>query len=197
MAIVDDRLFGLTSEYFARTSSTTGFRSFETAQDSANGPLCDEHGRLIVRAVTGAGLTDAGDGNGGTPKYVTQQFGSAPQYDNVGLVTNQRVMQRPGAVGTALVSGVPRVGRMFGYSAAAGFIQLIMKDESGGVNPPVVTDVPEVIIPIGALQNFVFSDYQLASLTLDLATYITFSSTGPTYTPVVALNLWVYYVGLV
>lgn len=195
MAFAPFRAMGLALERFARTGTTSGFRNFQTVADSVNAPLCDEHGRLLVRAVGASGIIDQGVG-ASTPKYIRQTRGSAPAQDNLGLIENTRLMARPNDIGLAGIAGTPQIGQLFGYCEKAGFIQVILMDESGGVNPPVGGEVPEIIIPIGAEQNFIFSDYQLSGNTLDLATYLTFSKDGPTFDPN-GDELWFYFAGMV
>ncbi len=181
-------------ERFARTADSSGWRSYQNTVDRESGPLCDEHGHLIVRSIDAAGFSGTLPGSG-PPLYIRQIAGSAPAVDNLGLIGNQRVMLSPDAL-SAGSTGVPTLGRLFGYSDAAGFVQVHLRDEQGGDNPPALGDVPEVIIPIGIGQNFVFSNYTLTPGVEHLATYLTFSSTGPTFTPA-AEHLWFYFSGMV
>lgn len=184
-------------EQLARVGELTGIRSYTQVSNEGSAPLCDEYGRLLVVPSTAYGTP--GPVGGLQPKGVIVERGSAPnKNNNDGIVGNQRVMLRPADIPPASPSlGVPYVLRMFGYVDMAGFVQLHLRDESGGANPPVLTNVPEVIIPINANQNFDFADYQLVSAaTADLATYITFSSTGPTFTPA-GNHIWFYFLGAV
>ena len=193
MAILDNLpFFNAVMERFARTANIDGLRSYQSAANRQSGPLCDEHGHLIVRSIGPAGFS--GIPTVGATLYAPQIAGSAPAYNNLGFVGNTRVMLSPDTF-LADATGSPTVGRMFGYSDKAGFIQLHLKDEPEGANPPELGDVPEVIIPIGAGQNFVFSDYLLIPDTVFDATYLTFSSTGPTFTPD-GDHIWFYFAGM-
>lgn len=184
-------------ESFARTADGNGNREFQMQANMGSAPLCDEYGRLIVRTAGSGGLTAAGTTAGNEIGRVVEA-GSAPDKDNVGLVQSARCMQRADFYVPGTFDGSPYVTRMFGWVQAAGWVQLIMKDESAGANPPVLNDVPEVAIPVAATgigAQFNFADYRLVTQTNeDLATYIAFSTTAPTYTPGGA-NLWFYFLG--
>jgi len=181
-------------EFWLRTS-TDGLRDYTHPDNEASGATCDPLGHIMVSPAGLAGLdvpANSATAVAGRRDWV----GSAPQYDNLGLVQTARVLQRPNAFTNS--GGVIWCIRMFGYAEAAGWVQLILKNEAGGANPPVLGDVPEVTISVGAAQNFVFGNWPLTVLTggaiPDLATYIAFSTTGPTYTPGGA-NLWFAYLG--
>lgn len=178
----------------ARVSTPSGGRSYAATENAASAPLCDEQGRLIVRTASAAGfITPNATGLG-----VAQEAGSAPQKDNLGLVISAKVMERATFFDPTTLLGYPFCTRMFGYSASAGFVQLILKDESGGANPPINGDIPEVTIPIGAGQNFAFGEYGLgAAGNNDDATYIALSTTGPTLTLAGTADLWFYFLGAV
>lgn len=182
-------------EVFARTATTAGQRAFQTAQNGLNAPLCDENGHLLVRTVGSAGYDEPlQSAFAGEPRTVFR--GSAPNVSNDGLVENRSVMTRAALVGGP---GYPKIIRAFGYTQIAGFVQFHLRDESGGANPPVLGDIPEVIIAVGANTNWVISDYLLFQFGAGgtdtfAATYITFSTTGPTFTPGGA-NLWFYFFG--
>lgn len=183
----------------ARTMRYDGTRTFQLPQDAASGILVDEHGRLLTRQVSSEVGFDY-PGAGETPHpYAVLNAGSAPEYDGVGLVQQHRVMQSPSDEGSPNNSGRQTILRTFGYCAAAGWVQFILRDESGGANPPVLGNIPEITIAVGANQNFVFGQWQLVQSSLgparaDLATYIAFSTTGPTFTPGGA-NLWFSFFG--
>lgn len=179
-------------EWWLRTS-TDGLRDFTHADNEASGALCDPSGRILVSPSTLAGLDVPV--NSATLSPVRRDWvGSAPQYDNLGLVQSAKVLERP----NAFTNVGPTIWcvRMFGYVAAAGWVQLILKNEAGGANPPILGDVPEITIAVGANQNFVFGNWPLVDggTIADLATYITFSTTGPTYTPG-GVNLWFAFLG--
>lgn len=182
----------------ARTLGQDGFRAFQLNENVASALTADEHGHLLVRMVTQGGVLDTGGGVVLTPKYIRVARGSAPQQNNDGLIGIQRIMQRPGVIGVGGVAGSPYIGRLFGFCDAAGFVQIIMKDESAvDPNPPVGGDVPEVVISLpSANLNFSFGEYLIGANTTDLATYLVFSSTGPTFTPA-GNHCWYYFVGSV
>jgi hypothetical protein len=178
-------------------TSTDGFRDFAKTDNEAEGALGDPYGRIIVAPSTLGGFDVPASSN--TPVPVRRFWvGSAPQYDNLGLVESAKVLDRPSL--TVDTNNAIFCIRMFGYVTAVGWVQLILKDESGGPNPPVLADVPEVTIAVGADQNFVFGNWPLATTGApgigDLATYIAFSTTGPTYTPGGA-NMWFAHLGAV
>lgn len=181
-------------------TSVDGVRDFSHPDNEASGAICDPFGRIIVAPSTLGGFDVAAGANTPVPSPLGRSWsGSAPQYDNVGLVETHRVLQRPSL--TVNSNNAIFVIRMFGYVAVAGWVQLILKDESAvDPNVPVLNDVPEVTIAVGAGQNFVFGNWALvdsgAPPAQDLATYIAFSTTGPTYTPGGA-NLWFSFVGTV
>jgi len=178
-----------------RVADIRGQRSYQTTQDGALSPLVDEHGRLVVRIANELGY-DSFQPTIADVAGITVESGSAPQKDNVGLVISQRVMQRAAALGAAANTGCPFVTRMFGYVTGACWVQLILKDESGGVNPPILNDVPEVSILCNGAQNFSFGNHPLVTAQdPDLATYIAMSTTGPTYTPAGAAGLWYNFFG--
>jgi len=182
-------------ETLARTAQTNGQRTYQTGQNALNAPLCDEHGHLLVRTVGAAGYDEPlQSAFAGTP--VTAFRGSALNVNDDGLVENQLVMGRASAVNGP---GYPKLIRAFGYTSDVGFVQFHLRDESGGVNPPILGDKPEVTIAVGVNTNWVISDYLLfqsgaGGVNIDLATYITFSTTGPTFTPG-GVELWFYFFG--
>ena len=184
----------------ARTAELDGTRSYQLSPDDQSGVLVDEHGRLIVRSVASEiGYDYPGAGQFPHPVAVLDS-GSAPEYDGVGLVQTHQVMDSPNNLG-GTAGGRQTVLRMFGYVAAAGWVQLHLKDVSGGPNPPVLNDVPEITIAVGANQNFYFGNWQLAMGStgpqkFNYGTYIAFSTTGPTFTPGGA-NLWFAFYGFV
>lgn len=188
----------LQDEHFARTSQPDGTRSYSQVPDQGSAPLCDEQGRLIVRTAGPVGFSSPSP----DPSLVigqTVERGSAPNKNNDGLVIDQKVMERGTFYDGAAVNSYPYVTRMFGYVDTSGWVQLHLRDESGGANPPTAGDVPEVTIPVGAGQNFAFGDYALTAFaggaSADLAVYIALSTTGPTYTPAGAAGLWFYFLG--
>lgn len=186
---------GQKSERFARGAQTDGQRLYTVGPNSGNAPLCDPHGRLLVRTSGPYGY-DTPQASQVFVGGLNTHSGSAPQEDNLGIVQSARAM--PSADIQTLTAGSPRVHRLFGYSTIVGWVQLILKDESAGVNPPVLNDVPEVTIPVGQNQNFVFGDWLLATgaAAVNLSVYIVISSTGPTYTPIVAPNgIWFSFYG--
>lgn len=194
-------------ERLARVSDPGGNRGYTAFSDAASAPLCDPQGRLIVRLSSDGGFSAPGpttDVSAVLGQVV--ETGSAPAKDDFGLVgPSQRVMLRARDYTPGTQSGVPYVSRMFGYVDTTGFLQLIMRDESGGASPPVLADVPDIVMPVTAGQSFSLQDYRLittpsafahpAGPTWDLATYIALSSTGPTYTPSAAGLMWVYFYG--
>lgn len=185
------------NEKLARTDTGDGTRTYQLGPNAASAPLCDSHGRLIVRQANGFGFETPEPTGGPSGVYgQAQESGSAPQKGGVGLVISSRALQRATFFDVAAINGAAHCTRMFGYAATAGFVQLILKDESAGANPPVITDVPEVSIPINAGQNFAFGDYYLGDGNNN-ATYIALSTTGPTFTPVGVAALWFYFFGYV
>jgi len=184
----------------ARTAEADGTRSYQLRPDDQSGVLVDEHGRLIMRAVSSEiGYDYPGAGQSPAPFRVLDS-GSAPEYDNVGLVQEHLVMDSPNNLGAA-ASGRQTLLRTFGYVAAAGWVQVHLRDMSGGPNPPVLGNVPEITIAVGADQNFYMGNWQLVQSSngptrFNLGTYIAFSTTGPTYTPGGA-NLWFAWYGFV
>ncbi len=182
-------------ESFARTADSDGQRSFQVGANALNAPLCDEHGHLLVRTVGAAGYDEPlQSAFAGEPRTAIR--GSADGTTGDGLVENQIVMTRAQLVNGP---GYPKIIKSFGYAAAAGFVQFHTRDNSGGSNPPVLNDVPEVTISVGENSNWIMTDYLLLQqgsglVDVTLATYITFSTTGPTFTPGGA-NLWFYFFG--
>ena len=199
-----DFLLGLPSittraeQSFGRTANGDGNRNFLANPATAAAPLVDESGRLIVRLANGAGFEAPVAGATGFNNAYgeLQETGSAPQKDNLGLVVSAKVLEHALNFDAATLKGEAFITRMFGYSVTAGFVQLILKDESGGVNPPILADFPEVTIPIGAGQNFAFGNYYLGNGRIN-SVYIALSTTGPTYTPAAAAGLWFYCFGYV
>lgn len=181
-------------EWWLRTS-TNGLRGFNLPDNEASGALCDPHGHIYVAGAGLAGVDVPANSSTAVPGR-RDWVGSAPQYDNLGLVQTAKVLERPNAFTNS--GGVIWCVRMFGYSAIAGWVQLILRNEAGGANPPVGGEVPEVTIAVGANQNFVFGNWPLTVTTgaavNDLATYIAISTTGPTYTPG-GTNLWFAHLG--
>lgn len=179
-------------------ASTDGSRDFQKTDNEASGAICDPYGRIIVAPSTLAGLdVPASDGTPLPYGPSRSWTGSAPQYGDLGLVESARVLERPSL--TVDSNNAIFCIRMFGYCAVAGWVQLLLKDESSGDNPPVLNDVPEITIAVGANQNFVFGNWPLvdyAPPSAELATYIAISTTGPTYTPGGA-NLWFAFLGSV
>lgn len=178
------------NESLARVSQNDGTRRYTAFPDAQSAPLCDADGRLIVRIADAGGFQSP---TGATSYGMQIESGSAPAKDNLGLVTLAKVLEHPLSFDPATLNGVLTTGRMFGFSTLAGFVQLIRKDESAGVAPPVVTDVPEVVIPIGAGQNFSFGQY-VSGMGPYHSLYIALSTTGPTFTPAAA-GMWFYHFG--
>lgn len=195
MAKIGSIPIGEKEEHLARTVDQDGFRDFQKNANIGSAPICDENGALLVRLTTQGGVLDTGSAVVITSKYARQEDGSAPLKGNAGLVGIHKLMERPGVIGVGGQPGAPYIGRLNGFCDLAGFVQVIMKDESGGANPPVLNDVPEVVISVPSNNlNFVFGEYLLSPNTTDLATYLVFSSTGPTFTPA-GNHCWFYFVG--
>lgn len=179
--------------------STDGSRDFQTVDNDASGAICDPYGRIIIAPSTLAGADVPASANTPLPYGPGRSWsGSAPQYDGLGLVESHKVLERPAL--TVNSNNAIFCIRMFGYVAVTGWVQLILKNEAGGATPPVLGDVPEVTIAVGENQNFVFGNWPLvttgAAPSDELATYIAFSTTGPTYTPGGA-NMWFAFLGSV
>lgn len=182
---------------FGRTANSSGNRGYLATPSTASAPLLDESGRLIVRIANGAGYELPVTGAGFNNAYGEQQeVGSAPQKGGLGLVVFAKVLEHALNFDAATLKGEAFLTRLFGYSDIAGFVQLILKDESAGVSPPVLGDIPEVTIAVGAGQNFAFGNYYLGNGRIN-STYVALSTTGPTYTPAGAPGLWFYSFGYV
>lgn len=182
------------NEYYSRVSQPDGNRTFQQDPDTASGILVDNHGRLITTAATPYGY-DIPIQSQGIASF-RQQQGSGYGYDAVGLVQEHVILQSPASTGRTYAA--PVVIRIFGYCAAAGWVQVVRSDWSGGVALPLAGTQPCISIAVTANSNYVFGNWPLITAqqasallpgVLDQAYYIAFSSTGPTYTPGGA-NLW-------
>lgn len=186
-----------------RTAEATGQRLFQLRPGDGSDVLVDNNGRLLTRAV--------GDGGYDTPDtlfFATVQtfVGSGFAQDDLGLVESHLV--QPSANNIPLADpdrGNPGVTRFFGYVAAPGWVQIFARDESGGANPPVLNSRPDISIAVPvANTNFFFGNWSVIALAAgnfvapvrDIALYVGFSTTGPTFTPG-GPNLWFTWLGYI
>lgn len=184
-------------ETLCRTADGAGNRSYQQFANTNAAPLCDEQGRLIVRQAGQAGFESAPTTSQADTYGEIIEAGSAPSKGAFGQVIVQRVMQRARFFDATTAAGAPYITRCFGWANIVGWVQFHLRDESAGANPPVGGEIPEVSIAVPvANTEFEFSNYRIASAAVpDFATYITFSTTGPTYTAAGAPALWFYFLG--